>query len=73
MMKTDEKKDEKTKDEKTKDLDPGSVSGLRSPPPNKFTYKDRVCEIIETLRLDDDLVKIEQSKNILKNRFHQRF
>ena len=39
------------------------------PPSESFTYKDQVCEIIETLTLDsdDDINRTKQS--ILKNRF----
>ena len=39
------------------------------PPSDSFTYKDQVCEIIKTLRLDSDPRKNKTKQNILKNRF----
>ena len=53
-------------DEKMKDPDP--YPDLE-PPSDNFTYKDQVCEIIETLRLDEDPRKNRTKQSILKNRF----
>ena len=39
------------------------------PPSETFTYKDQVCEIIETLTLDPDKKKNRTRQSILKNRF----
>lgn len=39
------------------------------PPSEAFTYKDQVCEIIQTLRLDADPRKNRTKQSILKNRF----
>jgi len=39
------------------------------PPSESFTYKDQVCEIIQTLRLDADPRKNRTKQSILKNRF----
>jgi len=39
------------------------------PPSEAFTYKDQICEIIETLTLDTDKRKNRTKQSILKNRF----
>lgn len=39
------------------------------PPSESFTYKDQVCEIIETLTLNSEPRKNKTSQSILKNRF----
>ena len=39
------------------------------PPSESFTYKDQVCEIIETLILNSETRKNKTSQSILKNRF----
>jgi|TARA_B110001469_G_C9646591_1_gene327086 hypothetical protein len=39
------------------------------PPSDAFTYKDQVCEIIETLTLDTDARQNLTKQSILKNRF----
>lgn len=39
------------------------------PPSESFTYKDQVCEIIETLTLNSEPRKNTTSQSILKNRF----
>ena len=39
------------------------------PPSESFTYKDQVCEIIETLTLNAEPRKNKTSQSILKNRF----
>jgi hypothetical protein len=39
------------------------------PPSEAFTYKDQVCEIIETLTLDTDARQNLTKQSILKNRF----
>lgn len=58
----------KEEDETTKNRDPDPYPDLE-PPSDKFTYKDQVCEIIETLRLDEDPRKNRTKQSILKNRF----
>jgi hypothetical protein len=39
------------------------------PPSEAFTYKDQVCEIIETLTLDSNPTRNRTKRKILKNRF----
>ena len=39
------------------------------PPSGSFTYKDQICEIIETLTLDTDKKRNRTKQSILKNRF----
>jgi hypothetical protein len=39
------------------------------PPSDSYTYKDQVCEIVETLTLDIDPRKNRTKQSILKNRF----
>ena len=40
------------------------------PPSEAYTYKDQVCEIVETLTLDVDPRKNRTKQSILKNRFY---
>ena len=39
------------------------------PPSEAFTYKDQVCEIVETLTLDSDKKQNRTKQSILKNRY----
>ena len=47
---------------------PSTTDELR-PPSESFTYKDQICEIVETLTLDSDPRKNKTKQSILKNRF----